>query len=277
MEIYLPDANIVERIGEEINLLPVVFKDINFRKDTIKLVLPEGTVLVHQFDLYFGKYNNNIVSYKFVVISDPHIGHGWNGRNRGQDFGTSGYNDDTIPSQTTPDLDRVRNIVDAVNYLALFDHKIKFVLLTGDITESAEKSEVKKAYRIFTKRLKLPCIPIMGNHDLWPYVWEDDRPCPWGREEHGEGNIILGGYFYGSWFEGFKNVYINLREYFPIPLFKEGPYLLEPEPAYIYPYKTYCSNFTFQYYNNLFIGIDFNSRTHAPSMWGFGCRTTFYR
>lgn len=103
--------------------------------------------------------------------------------------------------------------------------KIKFVLLTGDITQSSEKSEVKIAYNRFTKRLKLPCIPTLGNHDLWPYRHEHicDSLCPAGEAEHSSDSIIEGAYIYGevegNEFEAFKKVYLDLMNYLPIPLF----------------------------------------------------------
>jgi len=123
MDVYLPNAKIVERFGEEVNFKPIIFENVDFQKDTIKLVLPFNAVQRFDFNLFFGEHNTTLPSYKFAIIADPHIGHHWD------DFGTTGYYDDTIPNQWGGPLQTVKNVIDAINYESQNDPKLKFIVL----------------------------------------------------------------------------------------------------------------------------------------------------
>ena len=54
------------------------------------------------------------------------------------------------------------------------EHKIKFVVVTGDLTDSAERSEFACAKYILDK-LTVPYVPLIGNHDIWPYINDENE------------------------------------------------------------------------------------------------------
>ncbi|MCP4124243.1 MAG: hypothetical protein GY751_21055 [Bacteroidetes bacterium] len=63
--------------------------------------------------------------------------------------------------------ERLRAFVNRVN-----DHYeedgIEFVLVSGDLTDSGERSEFLK-FKEIMDALDVPYIPLIGNHDIWPY------------------------------------------------------------------------------------------------------------
>lgn len=64
---------------------------------------------------------------------------------------------------------RLQNLVEKVNLSS-----IDFVVSIGDLTESMTPDQVQRIRKIM-KELKVPWVPVMGNHDLWSY----------GRNAHG--------------------------------------------------------------------------------------------
>lgn len=71
--------------------------------------------------------------------------------------------------------ERLEKTVDWIN-----SQPFVFVVVLGDITESALAEQFVKAAQIFS-RLNAPLISLIGNHDRWPYrqnkkkvVWQDD-------------------------------------------------------------------------------------------------------
>lgn len=62
------------------------------------------------------------------------------------------------------------------------EQNFDFTVITGDITESADRDQFLRAAEILNN-LEKPFIPLMGNHDLWPYrrnkqgqvIWQDER------------------------------------------------------------------------------------------------------
>ena len=106
-----------------------------------------------------------IEKWSFAIITDLHVGYGI------PDFGTDGW-DDTLTGN--PALDnyyltkRLEAVVDWINN-HIDDYNIKFVAVLGDITDTAEKSEFIKAKEILDK-LDVPYFPIIGNHDVCPYI-----------------------------------------------------------------------------------------------------------
>ncbi len=100
--------------------------------------------------------------WRFAVITDPHIGWGI------PDYGNEGYSDTSGSGQEYFLTERLRNTVQWINDHAI-DDKIKFVVVDGDISDTAEYAEFKKAKDILAE-LNIPYIPVIGNHDIWPYT-----------------------------------------------------------------------------------------------------------
>ena len=81
-------------------------------------------------------------SFTFVHITDIHIGEGQG------DYGTLGYLNDTMPEGDVGySAIRLRRAVNWINENAV-ENDIHFVTVTGDITDSGEKSEFDKAKEI---------------------------------------------------------------------------------------------------------------------------------
>jgi predicted MPP superfamily phosphohydrolase len=111
-------------------------------------------------------------SFRFVQLTDLHIGEGMG------DYGTEGFDDTAPAGDIGVSAQRLREAVNWIN--ANKDpQNIAFVMITGDITDSAERSEFLKAKEILDT-LTVPYIPMPGNHDIWPYTANGDAPAPVG-------------------------------------------------------------------------------------------------
>ena len=81
--------------------------------------------------------------YSFIVITDTHI-----------------LNEDDH------DLEKkLKGVIDA-------DSEIKFVVITGDITQRGDRQEIKKFIEI-ANSLGIPCYPVVGNHDIFFGNWPE--------------------------------------------------------------------------------------------------------
>ncbi|GHU74244.1 serine/threonine protein phosphatase [Spirochaetia bacterium] len=91
-------------------------------------------------------------TYSFIVLSDTHI---QGGDAHGLEKLKNVINDSLIDSDPLND--------------------IKFVVITGDITDHGERKEVQKFIEI-ARTFGVPCYPVLGNHDVyfghWS-VWKD--------------------------------------------------------------------------------------------------------
>ncbi len=110
--------------------------------------------------------------YSFAVIADPHIGEGYD------DYGSPGYEDSKPIGDVGYAAKRLRCAVDWINnwngyWMPGVPHKIRFVAVLGDITDSGERSEFLKAKEILDA-LDIPWIPILGNHDVFPNYTDED-------------------------------------------------------------------------------------------------------
>jgi len=76
-------------------------------------------------------------SFKFIVLSDTHI-------ENGNAFG----------------LEKLADVVQA-------DTDIKFVVITGDITQNATVKDIDKFIEIADSLGGVPCYPVAGNHDIY--------------------------------------------------------------------------------------------------------------
>lgn len=175
-------------------------------------------------------------AFAFVVIADPHVGRG------AGDFGTPGYDDRAAPSpRDHRSLDGLETAIAKVRALKE-RHDIRFALILGDVTESAERSQYAEAKRLL-ETLPVPYFPILGNHDVWPYAKGDRAPRPFGDE-----------YFE----ETFAPAFASLKAGFPDLVKEPGP-VWNPE----HRVASYFQNFAFSYGGYGFLGLDWVSREKA--------------
>lgn len=177
--------------------------------------------------------------FSFVHISDVHIGEDT------PDYGTPGFFNDTMPDFDTmfPAV-RLRQAVKWINYHEQ-DKNIKFVVVSGDLTGSAEKSEFQTCKKIMDG-LNMPYVPIIGNHDIWPYVrYQNEAP-------YACGDSVMG--------EVFADTYDKAKLFFDN--WNDGERLtrtFNPEDSL----EHYLQNFSFEYNGFIFYGLDFNPRYHV--------------
>jgi len=142
------------------------------------------------------------LEWSFAVIADLHIGYGigdyggttpafprpYADNNTGQSYEELS----SIQSGSAGPIGAlegaVRTILDQADLC-----KIRFVVVLGDISDTAEESEFCKARDILNglHSKGIPYIPLLGNHDTAPYTQQtdnsDDRPKPW--DQPGTGNL----------------------------------------------------------------------------------------
>jgi len=111
------------------------------------------------------------LEWKFAIITDLHIGRGY------PDYGGKGIDiieDQEVAGQDYYLTERLNNIVRWINDYKT-KYNIKFVVVLGDISDSGEYSELKKAKDILDKLdVDVPYIPVIGNHDVWPYTKDEE-------------------------------------------------------------------------------------------------------
>lgn len=87
--------------------------------------------------------------WSFAIIADLHIGRGF------PDYG----------GENCYLTERLEKVVEWINR-NYNNVAIKFLVVLGDIADSAEYSELEKAKEILD-HLEIPYVPIIGNHDVW--------------------------------------------------------------------------------------------------------------
>ncbi|MCO5233695.1 MAG: metallophosphoesterase [Chitinophagales bacterium] len=182
---------------------------------------------------------NAVYGFTFVHMTDIHIGEGQG------DYGTPGFLNDTMPNGDVGySAIRLRKSVDWINEHAK-EQDIRFVMVTGDITDSGERSEFEKAKEILDD-LKIPYVPTIGNHDIWPYVKFQQEA------EYAYGDSVMA--------EVFKDTYDKAALFFDH--WDDGTRLTRvynPESLK----EHYHQNFSFAYQNVGFLAFDFNPRYHV--------------
>lgn len=182
-------------------------------------------------------------AFSFVHITDVHVGEDYN--QNGNDYGGNGFDNDTVPySDNSQPVRALKNAVTWINANAALKN-IKFVIVSGDLTGSAEKSEMLHCRDILNK-LQIPYVPIIGNHDIWPYVRYNYEAR----------------YAYGDsvWNEVFDSVFTANKLFFEN--WDDGTRLsrtYDPEDSL----EHYFQNFSFEYDDFVFYGLDFNPRYHV--------------
>jgi 3',5'-cyclic AMP phosphodiesterase CpdA len=128
---------------------------------------------IHNFSINQDK-PGAVYAFSFVHLTDVHIGEGDGDR----DYGTVGINDEMPIGDIGDPAIRLRNTVNWLkeNHEA---EQIKFVIVSGDLTDSGERSEYLKFKEIMDE-LPIPYIPLIGNHDVWPYTGDERALHPFG-------------------------------------------------------------------------------------------------
>jgi lysozyme len=186
--------------------------------------------------------------WTFAVITDLHIGYNFT------DYGTLSWNDE---NGTTYWLtDRLGGIVNWINTNEE-SQNIHFVAVLGDISDSGEKSELLKA-RDILNGLNVPYIPVLGNHDIWPYTqyamfdgWQDIRTTKYGTVKSGycPRPPIGDQYFYEVfWQQNSANIHKMIELFGCCPA-------KQPDPV-----QDYIQNYVFTYKKVKFLVLDFIDR-----------------
>ncbi|MCD6434439.1 MAG: PKD domain-containing protein, partial [Candidatus Diapherotrites archaeon] len=212
-------------------------------------------------------------NWSFAVIADPHIGY------RIPDYDGEGWDDGKSEKEIRKLNDRsaqmLRNVVETI-IKEKENFNITFVVVLGDIADTAEKSEFLKAREILNKLNDpngdgdisdgIPYIPVIGDHDQWPYnqtegVNPDDRK----KSVKDSASYAKGDEWFNEIFWSKSNSRnLDLLE----NLFGFRPKMAEPhEIRGILPWKTFTAhlqNRNFSYGVINFVCLDFNPRAKEP-------------
>jgi PKD repeat protein/flagellar hook assembly protein FlgD len=179
-------------------------------------------------------------SFSFAIVTDLHIGKGAN------DYDGPGWSDGWGPTTT-----QTKNLEEVVNYLNTRTD-IAFVVVLGDLSDSAERSELVKARQILSRLKKeIPWIPLIGNHDVWPYTCKYPLPVGGCFVDQEASENAPDRYFYHAFREQYARLWGLL------------PNWTWSEPEFVNP-DHYFENFAFDCGDDHFVGLDFNSREPAP-------------
>lgn len=178
-------------------------------------------------------------TFSFIHLTDTHIGEGC----ANHDYGTKGYFDTICGTEGGYPAQRLSIAMHWINDNAKKED-IRFVLVSGDLTGAAEKSEFMHFKQIMDS-LTIPYVPLIGNHDAWPYNhYGDEAP-------HASGDSIMN--------EIFASTFNKLKK---LNGWNDGSRTtrwLNPESGR----HAYLHNYTYRYNNTLFVFLDFNPRYHV--------------
>ena len=187
----------------------------------------------------------------FAIITDLHIGWGI------PDYNGEGFEEYPFPSHDAQDYYISKRLEMAVDWINNHykENNIKFVVVLGDISDTAEYSEFLKAREILNK-LEIPYVPILGNHDIWPYtqkITADPDNRLFSIKEKSSGSL-LGDAYFDIVFWGSENSTNTQRIKDLFDYFERQ----EDLPEYQGP--PYFTNYAFGYGGINFITLDFASR-----------------
>ena len=175
--------------------------------------------------------------FTFAIITDTHLGEGE------LDHGEPGWDDSGGDGGEAAET--LALAVQQVNEQA---DEIAFVAVLGDLTDSAERSEFEATQRVLAE-LDVPWLPLLGNHDTWPYAWSEAEQR-WEEADGPTGDVLFDEVFAGD-FE-------RAAEAFPS--------LVRAEPAWNPEIEAegHQVNFAFDHCGTRFVALDANPRVHAP-------------
>jgi len=231
---------------------------------------------------FFSDYpttNPDFTTYwTFAVITDLHVGYGY------PEYGDIDYPNPSYANNPPnyPQEYYITKRLEDTTIKWINDHagedngqyNIRFVVVLGDFADKAEKSEFLKAKEILNQ-LDVPYIPIIGNHDIWPYT-EKPQDLPdnfdpssrnlWNIENEWPSDDNADQYFNDNiWnnpvnFEKLKEKSIAIqRDQNQAQVIDNG---LGSQLALL-------QNFAFDYKGIKFIGLDFVRRVHPWSPTSF--------
>ncbi len=177
--------------------------------------------------------------WSFVQLTDVHIG-----ENQG-DYGTPGYLDTLTGAEGGYSVEALRQALHWLqqNWQA---EKLAFIVVTGDLTDSGERSEYLR-FRALMDSAGLPYLPLIGNHDVWPYVSASNEAS----------------YAWGDSLAAM--LFADARQRFSQRVSAwEGASLTYSVPNPETGFRSRFHNFTFVYGGLRFVGVDGVSRQPAP-------------
>lgn len=173
--------------------------------------------------------------FSFVQLTDIHVGEGID------DYGTHGFASDTMPvGNVGYAAQRLRKAVNWINSHAK-EKDIRFVIVTGDLTDSGEKSEFDKVNEILSS-LKVPFIPQIGNHDVVSHTKTN-----WAATACGDSLCNV----------AFKNEFDTLKHF--VDRWDDGYRQVRIYSPYSRHYQ-FFQNFMFEYQGYGFVFFDLNPR-----------------
>jgi len=198
-------------------------------------------------------------NWSFAIITDLHIGF----NNKVADWDNDGKLETDYDGRTWDDSGPgddywlTENLIHAVQRMIgeKDNYNIRFVVVLGDISDTAEKSEFLRAKEILNRLNDpnadgntddgIPYVPLFGNHDTWPYT--QDSSDPHDRKHHD----TIAPYAEGDQF--FQEVFWNqnpTNNKLILKTLKE--WKKQPVPVYSWTlgHEIYFQNYAFSYWES---------------------------
>ncbi|MCS6980953.1 MAG: metallophosphoesterase [Flavobacteriales bacterium] len=172
-------------------------------------------------------------------LTDLHVGQGLNTR----DYGSPGWADSLSHTKGGYAAERLQKVVRRVNACVHRCPK-SLVLISGDLTDSGEPSEFQHVREILDS-LQAPWVPLLGNHDVWPYIrFGDEATGPMGDSIL---NVI------------FEYQFRKLARLFPFHEDQRHTFCQDGHSGH----RVRLHNYSFTVEGRRFVCLDFNPRYHT--------------
>lgn len=180
-------------------------------------------------------------AFSFAILTDTHVGEGV------EDYGTAGWDDDDDGSTTSGSEAPLAEAVATLNALAEGEDAPAFAVVLGDLTDSGERSELMRA-RALLDDLALPWLPLLGNHDLWPYAYAAEEGA-YAQAAGPTGDALMHEVFEDSFAAAAAD----------LPSLVRAPAVWEPALGADTPFVS----FAFTHCGARVVALDSNTRIHA--------------